>query len=67
MPDISMCNGLNCPLRETCYRHIATPSYRQSYFMTAPIKEDKTCDYYWKAEEKDIKKLDYLNDENTII
>ena len=54
MPDISMCNGTNCPLKEECYRHKATPSDWQPYFMESPIKEDGTCDYFmeiWKDEE----------------
>lgn len=37
MPDIWICLGTDCPLRESCYRFTATPSdYRQSYFMKSP-------------------------------
>ncbi|KKN58939.1 hypothetical protein LCGC14_0547420 [marine sediment metagenome] len=32
MPDITMCTGANCPLRKSCYRYMAKPSQRQSYF-----------------------------------
>lgn len=53
MPDISMCEGTGCPLKETCYRFIAEPSeYRQSY-MTTPLKKDNTCDYYWNTRPID--------------
>ena len=32
MPDITMCVGTGCPLRETCYRYMAEPNeYRQSF------------------------------------
>jgi len=58
MPDISMCQGNKCPLKETCYRFKATASSYQSYFSVSPIKEDNTCDYY----------MEYLtkNNDNTI-
>jgi hypothetical protein len=38
MPDISMCPGGACKLKEICYRFKATPSkYMQSYFMEPPF------------------------------
>lgn len=50
MPDISMCKGTDCPLKETCYRFTAKPSeYRQAYFLTPPNDGDK-CEHYWKDE-----------------
>lgn len=43
MPDIAMCKGGKCPLRDHCYRHRATPSeFRQSYFAEPPNNGD-TC------------------------
>jgi hypothetical protein len=54
MPDITMCPGTNCPQKEKCYRFTAKPSeYMQSYFMEAPIKDDK-CDYYWGENAESI-------------
>jgi hypothetical protein len=62
MPDITMCSGTNCPLKETCYRYTATPSeFMQSYFVNPPIKEDETCDYYWKIESPKTKENDRNN------
>jgi hypothetical protein len=62
MPDISMCKGTDCPLKETCYRYKATPSeFMQAYFTIPPIKNDGTCDYYWKDESKTEK-----NDRNNL-
>jgi hypothetical protein len=50
MPDITMCEGKDCPLKETCYRYLADPSrYRQSYFMEPPFK-DKECEHYWNIK-----------------
>ena len=58
MPDITMCQGKDCPLKETCYRYTATPSeYRQSYFVNPPYnKEENKCDYHmeiWKKKTDD--------------
>ena len=46
MPDITMCEGKDCPLKDNCYRFKAKPSkYRQSYFMNEPYKND-SCEYF---------------------
>jgi len=49
-----MCEGRNCPLKETCKRYlvIANELY-QSYFTKIPynFKEEK-CDYYWKINKE---------------
>ena len=51
MPDITMCSGKDCPVKEMCYRHTATPNeFRQSYFLSPPgvLKDGKfKCDMYW--------------------
>ena len=50
MPDITMCNGHNCPIRVNCYRYTAIPSDRQSYFLETPIRIENgklKCDHYW--------------------
>ena len=39
MPDITMCPGFDCPKMKTCYRHMASPSQRQSFFMNSPWKD----------------------------
>jgi len=50
MPDVTMCKGGSCPLRESCYRHTAKPGALQSYFLTPPVKADSTCSYFWKVK-----------------
>jgi len=59
MPDITMCSGKDCPLKETCYRYKAKPDEYQSYFMEAPYN-DGECNHYWeiKKSSKVSKKLD---------
>jgi len=32
MADISMCRGIDCPLKDKCYRFLAPPSRWQCYF-----------------------------------
>ncbi len=52
MPDITMCSGANCPLKDECYRYTAEPSkFRQSYFMNPPIKDGK-CEHQMEVYTK---------------
>lgn len=62
MPDITMCKGEGCTLKENCYRFTATPSeYRQAFFISSPCKQKLTgqsCEHYWdnrRYEEKEDK------------
>lgn len=46
MADITMCIGVGCEARFTCYRFKAKPNkYRQSYFTKPPIINNG-CEYY---------------------
>lgn len=52
MPDITMCSGGDCPLKETCYRYKAIPNeLRQSFFSHPPYKGNE-CDHYDKVYDK---------------
>ena len=54
MPDITMCKGDGCPVKETCYRYTAKPNeYRQSYFVEVPYKDD-VCDHFWGENQEQI-------------
>ena len=54
MSDISMCSTNICPLKETCYRHKATPDkYWQSYTSFKYDEETKSCKHYWKYVKSD--------------
>ena len=48
MPDITMCKGGDCPLKETCYRYLAEPSDYQSYWFEPPYYAG-TCEHYWEV------------------
>ena len=48
-----MCEGINCPMKNECYRYTAPVGLRQSYFAETPIKDGKDCEYYWKTQEDD--------------
>lgn len=54
MPDITMCSGEKCPLKQICYRHTAKPSDYQSYFTKAPVLGG-TCEYFWREEPEKCK------------
>lgn len=49
MPDISMCDGTRCVVKEECYRFKATPSpFLQSYFANSPVDLlTQQCEYFW--------------------
>ena len=48
MPDICMCMGDNCPLRESCYRYTAYPTRRTQSYMNPPYNpETKSCPKFW--------------------
>ena len=50
MADITMCEGKDCNLKESCYRYKAKANeYRQSYFTESPIKNGK-CEMYIKIK-----------------
>lgn len=58
MPDITMCEGTNCPIKEKCFRFTAKPSeFIQSYFSDAPgeMQDNKfTCSYFWGENAQNI-------------
>ncbi len=54
-PDITMCEGGNCPLQDDCHRFKAKPSPIQSFFNLPPWHHSKhgaECDYFWPLEVK---------------
>lgn len=67
MPDIALCEGTGCPLKEKCYRYKATPSkYRQSYFYEIPYL-GSNCEYFVEIRGKcaeNGEKLTKNEDEN---
>jgi len=49
MADISKCSGVECPLKETCYRYTAKAGFMKSNLGSAPYdKEKEECSYYYK-------------------
>ncbi len=47
MPDITMCPGGDCPVKDKCYRYTANANeLYQMYFVDPPYKDGK-CEYYW--------------------
>ena len=52
MPDISMCENINCKKRKSCYRYLAKPNeYLQSYVLFNS-EGAKDCDFYWHVDRK---------------
>ena len=59
MPDITMCQGGKCTIKEECYRYKAKPSeYRQSYFAEPPFKkkmDGTSCEYFDLIRSMEVK------------
>jgi len=53
MPDITMCEGKQCPIKDDCHRYTAEPTpMRQSWFMTVPYRPDTDhCPHFWPNEK----------------
>ncbi|MBP6842290.1 MAG: DUF2934 domain-containing protein [Kofleriaceae bacterium] len=48
MPDVTMCPGGACPLRQRCYRYRAVPDGRQDAFGAVPFDEEAgACELFW--------------------
>lgn len=58
MPDITMCQGGECPVKFNCYRHVAVPTAEwQSYFDGIPFDFNSN-----KCQEFDpMRQIDALN------
>ncbi len=58
MPDLTMCPGGACPLRQRCYRYRAVFGGRQDFFGAPPFDAVAgTCDELW-----DVARLDPTDD-----
>ena len=64
MPDITMCQGIGCPMRASCHRFTATADiYGQSYFVAPPYERASgACERFWTNQETMYIKYDvYAN------
>lgn len=56
MPDITMCKGDGCILRDKCFRYTAKPNpERQSYFANVPFRMESgvtKCDHFWETDRE---------------
>ena len=50
MPDITKCQGKDCPFKNHCYRFVSEANdLYQSYFSELPYnKETDSCAYLWE-------------------
>ena len=50
MADITMCYGIDCARKESCYRFTAKPSPYQ--YMFYPLQSNGDCAEYWDNSDK---------------
>ncbi len=53
MPDITMCKGESCPIKDRCRRFTSKPfAFGQYFFTEIPYdKEKKECNYFLDKHE----------------
>ena len=51
MSDITMCEGINCPIREKCFRFRAKINLVQHFFIKTPY-EYSHCDKFISYEDE---------------
>lgn len=52
MPDITMCEGNECPIKLSCYRYTAEPAYMQSWFTVPSYDhEENNCGAYMSRKD----------------
>jgi len=63
MPDISLCNNRECPLRAECYRYRAVPtSTVQTYTaFEVPEGEDR-CEFFMDIEGQTVRPLEEVRE-----
>ena len=60
MPDITKCTGINCSMRNICYRHYAEDSLWQSWAdLWKECDKDSNYKHFWGRSKEDriLKKL----------
>lgn len=66
MPDITMCKGLECPMKRKCYRFLAKPDMLQSFFVDIPYEpKTNSCEYLMPLYKDEKYAEVYILDENT--
>lgn len=59
--NITMCEGIDCPIRSRCYRYTAMPNYYQFYFIKTPFEYDYCEKFISKQEEDDLSIKKFVN------
>jgi hypothetical protein len=53
MADITMCLGINCPIKDKCHRYTAQKEWVQYCFTSSPYDHDKKeCNQFWDNTER---------------
>lgn len=61
VPDLTLCPGKNCPIKDNCYRYRAIPSeYLQSYYTEPPFVGNE-CDRLIPLLDRKVRDLDQID------
>lgn len=59
MSDINKCEGIECPIRNKCYRFLVPDDDFQAYFIITPFAYDYCDKFISYEEEMDLTKLKF--------
>lgn len=51
MSDITMCSTNDCPVRTSCYRHVAPPSEYWQAYVNFYKEGEKKCKHFWNVAD----------------
>ena len=60
MSDITMCEGIGCPIREKCYRFLTDAEFMQHYFLKTPYEYSHCDKFISYDEEMDFNQLKFI-------
>lgn len=61
MSDITMCEGIDCPIRSKCYRFMANANLFQFYFIKTPFEYDYCDKFISLKDEEDYTIQKFIN------
>lgn len=60
MSDITMCEGIECPIRKKCFRFRAESDWMQHYFIKTPYEYSHCDKFISLEEEEDINQIKWI-------
>ena len=53
MADIAKCEGVECRVKEMCWRYLAPPDSEHQWYLRKQPGGDRNCSYFWEVTQND--------------